>query len=105
MDSFRAELGKDLARGIFPKTDSGQQVIDQRAPVLLANAEIIILCKLLQRDVMLARFLFEQPPADLDRLLTLLDVDPVLDFVSCARGLDVRQPVTSGGLAGLGDDF
>ncbi len=59
----------------------------------------------LQRDAVLAGFLFDQLAADFDGALALVDLQPVLDLLAGAPRLDEAQPVAAGMMSGLGEDF
>src|SRR5208337_4504695 len=59
----------------------------------------------LQRDAVFAHFFFDQLASDFNGALALVDIEPVLDLVAGARGLDDGEPVAAGLVSGLGDDF
>ena len=96
------ELGQHLPRREFSVANAGVKVVGQRAAVVARHARVILLGNLLQGHIVLARFLLQQPLANVQGLLALRDVDPVLDFVARPRGIHQAQPVAAGSVIAPG---
>ena len=101
----RQQTRQHLPRGIFSVADAGHQVIDFAESIAGGDFQQLVVFDFFQRDAVLARFFFDHLAANLDGALALVHVEPVLDFVARARGLDQAEPVAAGLVAGLGEDF
>src|SRR5208337_3934669 len=99
------EFRQDLAGGVLAVADAGHQVVGTAESVFAGRSLQVGFLNFLQRDAVFARFFFDQLASDFNGALALVDIEPVLDLVAGARGLDDGEPVAAGLVSGLGDDF
>src|SRR5580693_1081600 len=101
----RRELREHLAGGVLAVADAGHQIVGTAESVFAGGPLPVGFLDVFQRDSVFASFFFHQLLADFNGTLALVDVQPVLDFVTGARRLDDGQPVAARLVSGLGDDF
>src|SRR5579864_6946538 len=84
LGSFRSrrQFAQNLARGILSVADCGHQIVSLAQPIVGSNALQICVFNVFQRDSVLAGFLLDKLPPYFNSALALVDVQPVLDFVS-----------------------
>ena len=84
-----------MARRIFAVAYPGHQVVGLAQPVARSDLRQVFVFDLLQRNSIFPRFLLDQLAPDFNGPLALMNVEPVLDFVTGARRLDQAQPVAA----------
>ena len=108
LDRFRAgggEFRQHLAGRIFAIADARHQIVGTAESVFAGGPLPIGFFNVFQRDSVFASFFFHQLFSDFNGALALVDVEPMLDLVAGAGGLDDAEPVAAGLVSGLGDDF
>src|SRR5215469_4992038 len=101
----RQQARPHLPGGVLSVADAGHQVFSFAEPVSGSYALQIFVFDFLQGNSVFARFFFDQLTSDFDGTFPLMYVEPVLDFIAGARGLNEAKPVTAGLVAGLREDF
>ena len=82
LQSIRGETGNDLFGGNLSKSDRREQILHFARTVLGQHRlKLFAIEQILYVLLVLARFLFQHLPAELDRFLALLFGEPVTDFV------------------------
>ena len=104
-NSCRGQACQHLPRRVLAVADAGHQIIRSSHAIIGRNLLQFFVLDLFQRDAVFASFFFNQLAADFNGTLTLMQIQPVLDLVACARGLRHGQPVTTRLVAGLGKNF
>src|SRR5262249_9764685 len=92
-------------RGILAVSDRSHQVVWAAETVIRCNTLKIFVFNVFERYAVLARFFVDKLLANLDRTLALMNVQPVLDFVSRARGANDAKPVAARFVPRLRDDL
>src|SRR4051812_2597324 len=88
----RDQFSQRLPRGKSPKADTRHQVVGAGHAVVAGDALKILLRNVFQVDAIFFRLALHQLAADLDGTLTLVDVEPMFDLLSCPRRLHKTQP-------------
>src|SRR5271163_679563 len=101
----RGQTSQHLPRRIFAVSYSRHQVVDLAQAVVGSDLTQLFVLDFFQRDPVFPRFFLNQLAPDFDGAFTLMDVEPVLDLVAGARGLDDAQPVAAGRAPWLGDNL
>src|SRR5512146_3132698 len=99
------KTAEHLARRILAVTDSGDEIFVTTQTVVLGYAVEGRFGDVFQRNAVLPRLFFDQLVADFNGALALVNVEPVLDLLACARGLRDGEPVTAGMMSRLRDDL
>src|SRR5208337_2938803 len=101
----RRKFAQHLPRRELAEANAGHQVVGPGNAIFLGYALVSLVGDILQRDAVLARFLFNQLAADFERALALVDIEPVPDLLPRPRRLHESQPVAAGLVPGLGHDL
>src|SRR5262249_47870971 len=99
------ETTENLASGGLAITDAGHKVVRTAETIVGSDLLIVLLFEVLERNAVFARLLFDQLASDFNGSFTLVDIEPVLNFLTGARGLDDRKPVPAGLVAWLSKNF
>src|ERR1700693_3102833 len=99
------EFRQHLAGRVLAVADAGHQVVGASESVFAGRSLQVRFFNFFQRDAIFARFFFDQLFSDFNGAFALVDVEPVLDLVASASGLDDGEPVAAGLMSGLGDNF
>src|ERR1700680_2243603 len=99
------QTSPDLPSTVIAVSDPGHQVVNLAQAVIGGDLAQLFVLDLFERDPVLAGFFFNQLAADFDGALALMNVEPVLDLVAGARGLDRSQPIAARLMPRLGNDF
>ena len=105
LDRTPGQLRQNLPRGILAVTQIRVEVLEFRAPILGGNAQEIFVGDLFQAHVQLAGFALDQPASNRGGLLPLVQIDPLTNLAARPRRAHKAEPVTTGGVAVLGDNF
>src|SRR5580692_6106345 len=101
----RRQTSQHLPSRILAVSNSRHQVVDLAQAVVGSDLAQLFIPDLFQRDPVFARFLLDQLAPDFDGAFALMNVQPVLDLVSGARGLYDAQPVAAGRAPWLGHNL
>src|SRR5580658_4554684 len=99
------QLLQHLAGGILAVAQGGMQILDFAVAVIASDALETAFGYFAQLHAQSPGFLLQILLADLDGLQPLAGVDDVLDLVAGLGGLDQRQPILAGQVAGLGHNL
>src|SRR6202140_4728316 len=99
------QTGQHLPRGIFSIPDARHEVVCFAQAVSGCDLLQIFVFDFLKCDTVFARFFFDQFASNFNRAFALVNIEPVLDLVARAGGLDQPQPISAGLVAGLREDF
>src|SRR3984893_5810317 len=94
-----------LARGIFPKSYRGIEILTLREAGIGGDPQQLLLWNFLKAAAEVARFLFQQALPHLHGFFALLQIDPMTDLAARVRGLGEAEPITAGGVTFLCEDF
>src|SRR5579871_1271507 len=103
--SVGGQLRQHLACSEFAVADSGHEVINLAQAIVGSCSLQVFVFDVFEGDAILASFLFNQLAADFDGALPLMNVQPMLDFVSRARRLNYAQPVAAWRVSRLSENF
>ena len=78
------EFTEHLARGIFSISDPGHQIVLLAESVIGGDALELFFFNVLERNAVFARFFLNQLAANFNGALALMDVEPMLNFVTRA---------------------
>src|SRR5581483_7257477 len=101
----RDQLGEHLSRRIFSVAYAGHQVVRTAKAIIRCDFLEFFVPKLLERDTVFPGFLLDELASKFDRTLPLMHVQPMLDLVARARGLDHREPIPAGPVARLRENL
>src|SRR5450432_581804 len=104
-DAGSKHPSQNLLGGILAIADSSEKIIRAAKPIVSGDALQIFIAQVFEGNAIFASLLVDQLASDFNGALTLVDIEPVPDFLPGAGGFNKAEPVAAGLVGRLQNDF